>query len=140
MSKKQVVAEATPVRTREELAQDWLNAKRRERQANIERLAIEADLVKMESPSVGTTYINLPDGEALKIYVGKEVEWDQDKLFALSTAWHEISPDVAFPFHQVLKPDSKVLSLIRERMPDLWKKFLEPAGVSETKKPSFSAK
>lgn len=126
--------------SREELALLWLQVKREERLANEERLRIEKAIIELGPVSEGSSYINLPDGSAVKIYVGHETEWDQDKVQALQEVWHHISPDIAFPFREEWRPSSHTIALIKEYRPELWSKFLEPASNLKPKKPAFSAK
>jgi len=102
------------------LAMQWILFKDQEQSANRKRLETEKKILELmpDIADKGTTYINQDDTEdpTLKITTGFDVAWDQDILWEVMRVWTEAVDGVAFPFHQELKPDSKVMALIRERM------------------------
>lgn len=128
---------------RAELAQQWLEAKRAEWAAERKRLTVEKQLlelsiVKQGLPTKGTYRIDLENGDGVKILIASDTVWDQDMLWKVMDLWSEVAPDVAFPFRQELKVDAKVMALVKERMPEQYAKFIEPASTQKAKKPSFS--
>ena len=117
------------------LTDAWNRAKAAEKQANDERMAIEAEILALEhveKKDAGT--VNLDTG--LKIVFGLTEKLDQDAAMEVYRNWPK---DIPFPLKKQFAMDKKALDFCREHYPEDIRK-IDACIIAKPKKPSFSFK
>ena len=111
----------------ETLAADWIEAKRLERQANAQRLAIEDEMLEQIKPNKeGRTTTHLDTGFKIISTAKVTFKADIDALLDLVTDW---TPEM-WPLKTKVELDDTKLKAIRDEHPKLW---LEIAPVIDSK-------
>jgi hypothetical protein len=111
----------------ETLAADWIEAKRLERQANSQRLAIEDEMLEQIKPNKeGRTTTNLDTGFKIISTAKTIFKADIDAMYDLTNKWDR---DMV-PLKTKIELDDTKLKAIRDEYPKLW---LEIAPVIESK-------
>lgn len=101
----------------EALAEKWLAAKRREQEANAERLEIEKELLKhIAVEEEGSKTTQLANGARVKATGKMSYKADIPQLTALTAGW----PEEARPLKTKIEADESLLKAIRHDRPDLW--------------------
>lgn len=115
------------MQTMDDLASQWLLAKRDEDAAREKRLFVEKLIVGLHpAKEEGTETLTTPAGNKVKL-TGKLIyKADVQQLEALTAGW----PEDARPIKVKVEADESKLKLIRSERPDLWKRI---AGAVETK-------
>ena len=114
----------------EQLARDWLTAKRKEQDAIAERLDIEQSILKAyPAKEEGSSSTMLGNGVKIKTTGKLNYKADIDKLLALTASW----PADAKPIKTKLEADETLLKRIRSERPDLWKKIAAAITVKSAK-------
>ena len=111
----------------ETLAADWIEAKRLERQANAQRLAIEEEMLEQIKPNKeGRTTTHLDTG--FKIISTAKITFKAD-VEALNDLTHDWDQALV-PLKTKIELDDTKLKLLRDEYPKLW---LEIAPVIDSK-------
>jgi hypothetical protein len=116
--------------TLKELTKEWMDAKADERLANIRRITIEEQILKMvEHKEEGSLTTDAGDG--VKITTTGKISYKADaiKLDELTDGW----PEEIKPVHLALKVDETRLKKIRAENPALWKQIAKAVEVKPAK-------
>lgn len=114
----------------ETLAEQWLEAKKKEDDAKNYRLQIEKEFLKLANlKPEGTNHV-----AGLKIVTGYTQTWDQVKLGGFLSD----CPLPMMPFKTELKPDSARMKVFQEEYSGIYKAMAEAAMTLKEKKPTFS--
>lgn len=114
----------------EQLAAEWLAAKRAELEAANRRLQIEAELLKlMPAKEEGSSTTVLGNGWKLKTTGKLAYRAEIDKLIKLCCDW----PDEAKPVKTKVEADESLLRAIRTDRPDLWRQIAPAITVKPQK-------
>jgi hypothetical protein len=101
----------------ETLAADWIEAKRLERQANSQRLAIEEEMLEQIKPNKeGRTTTHLDTGFKIISTAKMTFKADVDALLDLVTDWN---PEMR-PLKTKIELDDAMLKTLRDEYPKLW--------------------
>lgn len=101
----------------ETLAADWIEAKRLERQANAQRLAIEEEMLEQIKPNKeGRTTTHLDTGFKIISTAKMTFKADVDALLDLVTDWN---PEMR-PLKTKIELDDAMLKTLRDEYPKLW--------------------
>ena len=116
--------------TMDQLAIKWSIAKQKEDAARDERIGIEEQILKLETPKEeGAMTIHTPNGVSV-ILTGKVTyKCDIDKLTALTGSW----PSEARPLKTEVKADETKLKLIRRESPAIWAQIAAAITVTPAK-------
>lgn len=114
--------------TPEELAAEWIAAKKAENAANARRLEIEQELLKqIPAKEEGRVTTVLPNGWRV-VSAGKlSYKADVDRLLALTASWPEK------PIKTKVEADESFLKMIRQDRPDLWRQIAPAIAVKPAK-------
>lgn len=116
--------------TVEQLAAEWLAAKRAEQEATNRRLQIESDILQlMPAKQEGSSTTLLSNGMRLKTTGKLTYRAEIDKLLALCAAW----PAEAKPVKTKIEADESLLKAIRTDRPDLWRQIAPAITVKPAK-------
>jgi SMC interacting uncharacterized protein involved in chromosome segregation len=111
----------------ETLAADWIEAKRLERQANSQRLAIEEEMLEQIKPNKeGRTTTHLDTGFKIISTAKMTFKADIDAMYDLTNKWDQ----AMVPLKTKIELDDTKLKLLRDEYPKLW---LEIAPVIDSK-------
>ena len=111
----------------ETLAADWIEAKRLERQANAQRLAIEEEMLEQIKPNKeGRTTTHLDTGFKIISTAKTTFKADVEALNDLTHDWDQALVPIKIKFEL----DDTKLKAIRDEYPKLW---LEIAPVIDSK-------
>jgi len=111
----------------ETLAADWIEAKRLERQANAQRLAIEDEMLEQIKPNKeGRTTTHLDTGFKIISTAKMTFKADIDAMYDLTNKWDQ----AMVPLKTKIELDDTKLKLLRDEYPKLW---LEIAPVIDSK-------
>lgn len=113
-----------------ELTKEWMAAKTDERLANIRRISVEEQILKLcEHKEEGSLTTDIGDG--IKITTTGKVTYKADlgKLDELTEGW----PEEMKPVKLALKLDETVLKKIRRDNPSLWKTLARAVEVKPAK-------
>jgi len=111
----------------ETLAADWIEAKRLERQANVQRLAIEEEMLEQIKPNKeGRTTTHLDTGFKIVSTAKTTFKADVEALNDLTHDWDQALVPIKIKFEL----DDTKLKAIRDEYPKLW---LEIAPVIDSK-------
>ena len=111
----------------ETLAADWIEAKRLERQANAQRLAIEEEMLEQIKPNKeGRTTTHLDTGFKIISTAKVTFKADIDAMYDLTNKWDQ----AMVPLKTKIELDDTKLKLLRDEYPKLW---LEIAPVIDSK-------
>lgn len=114
--------------TPEDLARDWLAAKRAELEATNRRIQIEQDLLKLipnkEEGRVSTTLTN-----GMRVVAAGKMSYkaDVERLIALTAGWPEK------PIKTRVEADEAFLKAIRSDRPDLWRQIAPAVSLKPAK-------
>lgn len=114
----------------EQLAQEWLSAKKAEETAAARRLEIEQDILRaLPAKEEGSKTTMLANG--IKICtIGKlKYSADLEKLLSITQAW----PVDAKPIKTKVEADETALKQIRAERPDLWRQLAPAVTVRAAK-------
>jgi hypothetical protein len=101
----------------ETLAADWIEAKRLERQANAQRLAIEEEMLEQIKPNKeGRTTRTLDTGFRIVATAKMTFKADVDALLDLVTDWN---PELR-PLKTKIELDDAMLKTLRDEYPKMW--------------------
>lgn len=104
--------------TAEQLAGDWIAAKKAENDAINRRLQIEQDILKLvPAREEGSTTTVLTNGMRLKTQAKLTYKADIDRLLSLTNSWPEK------PVKTKIEADESLLKAIRTDRPDLWRQI-----------------
>jgi hypothetical protein len=114
--------------TPENLAQEWLAAKRAELEATNNRLQIEQELLKLvPHKEEGRSATVLTNGMKV-VAAGKMIyKADVERLLALTAAWPEK------PIKTKVEADESFLKTIRNDRPDLWRQIAPAISLKPAK-------
>lgn len=116
--------------TVKELTNDWMAAKTDERLANLRRIAIEEQLVKLvNTKEEGSITTDIGDG--IKVTTTGKLSYKVDRvtLDELTEGW----PDDIRPVRLELKVDETRLKKIRAEQPKLWSQIARAVEVKPQK-------
>jgi len=114
--------------TAEELAAEWLSAKRAELEATNRRVQIENDILKLCPPrEEGSATTVLTNGVRVKTTGKLTYKADIDRLLTLTAGW----PDK--PIKTKVEADESLLKAIRTDRPDLWRQIAQAITVKPAK-------
>ncbi len=104
--------------TAEQLAGDWIAAKKAENEAINRRVQIEQEILKVLPPKEeGTQTTILTNGMRLKTQGKLTYKADIDRLLSLTSSWPEK------PVKTKIEADESLLKAIRTDRPDLWRQI-----------------
>ena len=113
-----------------ELANQWLAAKREEQEANAKRIRIEEELCALiDVREEGSCTTHLPSGLVITTIGKLSYKVNVDALQKLVMAW----PDEAKPIKVETKADETALKKIRATRPDLWQQIAAAVTVKPAK-------
>lgn len=113
-----------------DLANQWLVAKREEQAANAKRLAIEEQICKsLEVKEEGASTTHLPSGLVITTVGKLSYKTDISTLEVLTSKW----PQEARPIKTEVKADETALKKIRATRPDLWAQIAPAITVKPAK-------
>lgn len=116
------------MKTPEELAGDWLAAKRAEQAAVATRLQIEQEiLAAIPAKEEGSSTVILKNGLRLKSQGKLSYKADVDRLLVLTKDWPEK------PVKTKVEADETLLRAIRIDRPDLWRQIAPAIAVKPVK-------
>jgi hypothetical protein len=116
--------------TAKELTNEWLAAKTDERLANLRRIAVEEQLVKLvNTKEEGSTTTDIGDGIKITTVGKLSYKVDRIKLDEMTESW----PDDIRPLRLELKVDETRLKKIRSEQPALWSKIARAVEVKPQK-------
>lgn len=116
------------MKTPEELAGDWLAAKRAEQAAVATRLQIEQEiLAAIPAKEEGSSTVILNNGLRLKSQGKLSYKADVDRLLVLTKDWPEK------PVKTKVEADETLLRAIRIDRPDLWRQIAPAIAVKPVK-------
>lgn len=116
------------MKTPEELAGDWLAAKRAEQAAVATRLQIEQEiLAAIPAKEEGSSTVILKNGLRLKSQGKLSYKADVDRLLVLTKDWPEK------PVKTKVEADETLLRAIRIDRPDLWRQIAPAIAVKPAK-------
>jgi hypothetical protein len=116
--------------TLQELTKEWMGAKADERLANLRRITVEEQILKMcEHKEEGSVTTDAGDG--IKITTTGKVTYKADliTLDELTEGW----PEEMKPVKLALKLDETLLKKIRRENPALWKSIARAVEVKPAK-------
>lgn len=116
--------------TPEQLADEWLAAKRAETEANNRRIQIEQEILKLlPAKEEGRSSTTLTNGFRV-VSAGKMTyKADVERLLALTNTW----PTEAKPIKTKVEADESLLKAIRHDRPDLWRQIAPAISVKPAK-------
>lgn len=115
------------------LAEQWIQYKRDEQDANERRLAVESEILELLEPIGLRPGANKVEG-LIKITTGTTRKWDNEKLLVLRNS---IAEDY-FPFKETFSENKKMSDDIEKSVPDLWA-IISKALTISPRKPAFEA-
>jgi hypothetical protein len=119
---------ATTMKTPEQLASDWLTAKRAEQAAQATRLQIEQELLSLvPAKPEGSSTTVLENGLRLKSQGKLMYKADVDRLLVLTKDWPEK------PVKTKVEADEALLKAIRMDRPDLWRQIAPAISLKPAK-------
>jgi hypothetical protein len=114
--------------TPEDLARDWLAAKRAELEATNRRIQIEQDLLKLiPNKEEGRTSTTLTNGMRVVAAGKMSYKADVERLIALTAGWPEK------PIKTRVEADEAFLKAIRSDRPDLWRQIAPAVSLKPAK-------
>jgi len=114
--------------TPEDLARDWLAAKRAELEATNRRIQIEQDLLKLiPNKEEGRTSTTLTNGMRVVAAGKMAYKADVERLIALTASWPEK------PIKTRVEADEAFLKAIRSDRPDLWRQIAPAISLKPAK-------
>lgn len=114
--------------TPEELAREWLAAKRAELDATNRRIQIEQDLLKVvPNKEEGRTSTTLTNGMRVVAAGKMSYKADVERLIALTSAWPQK------PIKTRVEADEALLKAIRSDRPDLWRQIAPAISLKPAK-------
>lgn len=116
--------------TPEQLAAEWLAAKKTENAAATRRLEIEQELLKFLPPKEeGRSTTTLTNGFRVMSAGKLTYKADVEHLLSLTSAW----PADAKPIRTKIEADESLLKAIRTDRPDLWRQISPAISVKPAK-------
>lgn len=116
------------MKTPEQLASDWLTAKKAEQAAAATRLQIEQEILALiPAKPEGSTTTVLHNGMRLKSQGKLTYKADVDRLLALTKDWPEK------PVKTKVEADEALLKAIRMDRPDLWRQIAPAISLKPAK-------
>lgn len=113
-----------------DLANQWLAAKREEQAANAKRLTIEEQICKaIDVKEEGASTTHLPSGLVITTTGKLSYKCNLDALQKLVVGW----PEEAKPLKTEVKADETALKKIRSARPDLWAQIAPAITVKPAK-------
>lgn len=114
----------------EELAREWLAAKRAEQEAVTRRLEIEQDLLRcIPHKEEGRASTTLTNGMRVVAAGKMNYKADIERLAALTAGW----PEEARPIRTKVEADESLLKAIRTDRPDLWRQIAPAISLKAAK-------
>lgn len=114
--------------TPEDLARDWLAAKRAELEATNRRIQIEQDLLKLiPNKEEGRTSTTLTNGMRVVAAGKMSYKADVERLIALTAGWPQK------PIKTRVEADEAFLKAIRSDRPDLWRQIAPAVSLKPAK-------
>lgn len=113
----------------EQLAKEWLNAKRKEQQAAAERLVIEQEILKALPAKEEGSSTMYAQGFKIRTTGKLSYKANIDQLLALTASW----PAEAKPVKTTVEADETLLKQIRSERPDLWRTIAPAISVKPAK-------
>ena len=112
----------------EQLAQQWIAAKREEQAAMVRRVEIEQEILKLHpAREEGSDTTILSNGFKLKTTGKLTYKADVDRLLELTQSWPEK------PVKTKVEADESLLKAIRTDRPDLWRQIAPAITVKPAK-------
>lgn len=116
------------MKTPEQLASDWLTAKRAEQAAQATRLQIEQEILELiPAKPEGSSTTVLANGLRLKSQGKLMYKADVNQLLAITKDWDEK------PVKTKIEADESLLKAIRTDRPDLWRQIAPAIALKPAK-------